>query len=183
MTFSLPTIGEASSHIFCRALRFYWPRDGGFPKAEVITDVDPFEFMDRAKGLTGTSISTFHADVRILSARGYKKLSNGDTAGALADADRAIPESRSREGWSLRGRTKSSLGDEIGALSDFEEAVRATPLSPECWNKLGLSLSRLMIRMERLRHSAKQSKLNQLLSYVGFASQNRELLPLLHNDA
>jgi hypothetical protein len=121
----------------------YWPRDGGFPEAEVIKNVDPFEFMDRAKERTGTLISTFHADVRILSARGHKKLVDGDTAGALADADRAITESCGREGWSLRGHIKSILGDETGALSDFEEAVRATPQSPECWNKLGLSRSRL----------------------------------------
>lgn len=121
----------------------YHSQDGGFPGAELITDVDPFEFMDRAKELIGASVSTWHADVRILSARGYEKLKNGDSAGALADAGRAISASGGRDGWILRGNIKSSLGDETGAHADFEEAVRAEPSRADAWNKLALSCGRL----------------------------------------
>lgn len=121
----------------------YWPLERGLPEANMFTNVDPFEFIDIASEKAGCPVSTFHADVRILSSRGHQKLRNGDSAGALKDADRAIAASDGREGWILKGEVKAVLGDETGAVAAFEEAARKVPTDPNGWNKLGLAFMRL----------------------------------------
>jgi hypothetical protein len=119
------------------------PQDG-LLRPVVLRNKSPIEFEEALAAELGLDMGTFYGHPREYCARAMKRLHEGDLAGALIEAERAIARSdKDASGFDCRGIVRAALGQLSGATEDFNRALSIDPANHRTWANRGLARGRM----------------------------------------